>query len=94
MHWMHLEESHAGTVTAMVAGELARHSLELPATGAHHLLLLNKPVGLLVHPDDKEYTDTLLFRVQRKKPWRFSISSGKATSILSFGITEQRKQKH
>lgn len=30
-----------------------------------HLLLLNKPVGLLVHPDDKEYADTLLFRVQR-----------------------------
>ncbi len=30
-----------------------------------HLLLLNKPVGLLVHPDDNEYTDTLIFRVQR-----------------------------
>ena len=30
-----------------------------------HLLLLNKPVGLLVHPDDKEFTDTLIFRVQR-----------------------------
>ncbi|MBQ9859424.1 MAG: RluA family pseudouridine synthase [Clostridia bacterium] len=30
-----------------------------------HLLLLNKPVGLLVHPDDKEFADTLIFRVQR-----------------------------
>ncbi len=30
-----------------------------------HILLLNKPVGLLVHPDDNEYTDTLIFRVQR-----------------------------
>ncbi len=30
-----------------------------------HILLLNKPVGLLVHPDDHEYTDTLIFRVQR-----------------------------
>ena len=30
-----------------------------------HVLLLNKKVGLLVHPDDKEYTDTLIFRVQR-----------------------------
>ncbi|MBQ1203253.1 MAG: hypothetical protein IIX61_05560, partial [Loktanella sp.] len=30
-----------------------------------HLLLLNKKAGLLVHPDDKEFTDTLIFRVQR-----------------------------
>ncbi|MBQ8494855.1 MAG: RluA family pseudouridine synthase [Clostridia bacterium] len=30
-----------------------------------HLLLLNKPVGLLVHPDDREFGDTLIFRVQR-----------------------------
>lgn len=30
-----------------------------------HLLLLNKKVGLLVHPDDREFADTLLFRVQR-----------------------------
>ncbi len=30
-----------------------------------HLMLLNKPVGLIVHPDDSEYTDTLIFRVQR-----------------------------
>lgn len=30
-----------------------------------HLLLLNKKVGLLVHPDEHEYADTLLFRVQR-----------------------------
>ncbi len=30
-----------------------------------HLMLLNKPVGLIVHPDDNEYTDTLIFRVQR-----------------------------
>ena len=30
-----------------------------------HILLLNKPVGLLVHPDENEYRDTLIFRVQR-----------------------------
>lgn len=30
-----------------------------------HILLLNKKVGLLVHPDDREYRDTLIFRVQR-----------------------------
>lgn len=29
------------------------------------LLLLNKKAGVLVHPDEHEYTDTLLFRVQR-----------------------------
>ena len=30
-----------------------------------HLLLLNKKAGLLVHPDNHEYADTLIFRVQR-----------------------------
>ena len=30
-----------------------------------HVMLLNKKAGLLVHPDDKEFTDTLIFRVQR-----------------------------
>ena len=30
-----------------------------------NVMLLNKPVGLLVHPDDREFTDTLIFRVQR-----------------------------
>ena len=30
-----------------------------------NLLLLNKPVGLLVHPDEGEYSDTLIGRVQR-----------------------------
>ena len=30
-----------------------------------HLMLLNKKAGLLVHPDDKEFADTLIFRVQR-----------------------------
>lgn len=30
-----------------------------------NLLILNKKAGLLVHPDEKEYADTLLFRVQR-----------------------------
>ena len=30
-----------------------------------HVLLLNKKAGLLVHPDDREFADTLLFRVQR-----------------------------
>ncbi len=30
-----------------------------------NILLLNKQVGLLVHPDDKEYRDTLIARVQR-----------------------------
>ncbi len=30
-----------------------------------HLLLLNKEAGLLVHPDEQEYRDTLITRVQR-----------------------------
>lgn len=30
-----------------------------------HVMLLNKKVGLLVHPDDREFRDTLIFRVQR-----------------------------
>lgn len=30
-----------------------------------NLMLLNKKVGLLVHPDENEYRDTLIFRVQR-----------------------------
>ena len=30
-----------------------------------NILLLNKPVGLLVHPDENEYRDTLIFRGQR-----------------------------
>ena len=30
-----------------------------------NLLLLNKKAGVLVHPDNKEFTDTLIFRVQR-----------------------------
>lgn len=30
-----------------------------------HLLLLNKPAGLLVHPDEQEYSDTLIYRIQR-----------------------------
>jgi len=30
-----------------------------------HVILLNKKAGLLVHPDNREYADTLLFRVQR-----------------------------
>lgn len=30
-----------------------------------HLLLLNKKAGLLVHPDEHEYGDTLIARVQR-----------------------------
>ncbi len=30
-----------------------------------HLMLLNKKAGLLVHPDNKEFADTLIFRVQR-----------------------------
>lgn len=30
-----------------------------------NVLLLNKKAGLLVHPDDKEYRDTLIARVQR-----------------------------
>ncbi len=30
-----------------------------------HLLLLNKKAGLLVHPDEHEFADTLLFRIQR-----------------------------
>lgn len=30
-----------------------------------HLLLVNKKAGLLCHPDDKEYHDTLVFRIQR-----------------------------
>ncbi len=31
----------------------------------NHVMLLNKKAGLLVHPDDKEFADTLIFRVQR-----------------------------
>lgn len=30
-----------------------------------HVILLNKKAGLLVHPDDREFADTLIFRVQR-----------------------------
>ncbi len=30
-----------------------------------HVLLLNKKAGLLVHPDNHEFGDTLIFRVQR-----------------------------
>ncbi len=30
-----------------------------------HILLLNKKAGVLVHPDKNEYSDTLLFRIQR-----------------------------
>lgn len=30
-----------------------------------NILLLNKPVGLLCHPDDKEYCDTLISRVKK-----------------------------
>ena len=30
-----------------------------------HVLLLNKKAGLLVHPDDREFADTLIVRVQR-----------------------------
>lgn len=30
-----------------------------------HVMLLNKKAGLLVHPDEREYTDNLIFRVQR-----------------------------
>ncbi len=30
-----------------------------------HLLLLNKKAGLLVHPDEREFRDTLIARVQR-----------------------------
>ena len=30
-----------------------------------NIMLLNKPVGLLCHPDDKEYCDTLISRVKK-----------------------------
>lgn len=30
-----------------------------------NILLANKPAGLLVHPDENEYRDTLIFRIQR-----------------------------
>lgn len=30
-----------------------------------HLLLVNKKAGVLVHPDEHEYRDTLIFRIQR-----------------------------
>ncbi len=30
-----------------------------------HLLLVNKKAGLLVHPDEKDYRDNLIFRIQR-----------------------------
>ena len=39
-----------------------------------NVLLVNKPEGLVVHPDDKEYRDTLIFRIQHylyeKKEYR------------------------
>lgn len=39
-----------------------------------NVLLVNKPEGLVVHPDDKEYRDTLIFRIQHylydKKAYR------------------------
>ena len=30
-----------------------------------NIILLNKPAGLLCHPDDKEYNDTLITRIKR-----------------------------
>ncbi len=42
----------------------ASHKLDIVYED-NHVLLLNKPVGLLVHPDDREFGDTLIFRVQR-----------------------------
>ena len=30
-----------------------------------HVMLLNKKAGVLVHPDEREFADTLIFRVQR-----------------------------
>ena len=30
-----------------------------------HVMLLNKKAGLLVHPDEREYADNLIFRIQR-----------------------------
>lgn len=30
-----------------------------------NILLADKPEGLIVHPDDREYNDTLIFRIQR-----------------------------
>jgi 23S rRNA pseudouridine955/2504/2580 synthase len=30
-----------------------------------HVMLLNKKAGLLVHPDQREYADNLIFRIQR-----------------------------
>lgn len=30
-----------------------------------NIMLIDKPEGLIVHPDDREYNDTLIFRIQR-----------------------------
>ncbi len=46
-----------------------------------NLLLLNKKVGLLVHPDDKEYRDTLIFRVQRYLYEKGEYAPGKENSF-------------
>ena len=31
-----------------------------------HIMILNKPAGLLVHPDDQEFRDTLITRIHRR----------------------------
>lgn len=54
-----LEET-AGTPDFMTAGKELHIIYE-----DENILLADKPAGLLVHPDENEYRDTLIFRIQR-----------------------------
>lgn len=54
-----LEET-PGTLDFMTAGKELNIVYE-----DEHILLANKPAGLLVHPDEQEYRDTLILRIQR-----------------------------
>ena len=51
---------NSGTPDFMTAGK----SLDIVYED-ENILLANKPAGLLVHPDENEYRDTLIMRIQR-----------------------------
>ncbi len=52
--------TQAGTPDFMTAGKQLNIVYE-----DENILLANKPAGLLVHPDENEYRDTLIMRIQR-----------------------------